>query len=102
MKTKEYGWIAANTTLETSTTKLTKDLRHFQLTSEALLARASEADNLREQLLEIKYENIKLNKALDHKASRDGEGETYQRITRSLTLHQPDFQVAESGKRLLK
>jgi hypothetical protein len=35
----EYGWIAANTTLETSTTKLTNDLRHCQLTSEALLAR---------------------------------------------------------------
>jgi hypothetical protein len=87
IKTKEYGWIAANTTLETSTTKLTKDLCHCQLTSEALLARASGADKLREQFLKIKDENIKLNQALDHKASRDGEGETYQRITRSLTLH---------------
>jgi hypothetical protein len=72
MKTKEYGWIAANTTLETSTTKLTKDLRRCQLTREALLARASEADNLREQLIKIKDENIKLNQALDHKGSRDG------------------------------
>jgi hypothetical protein len=63
-------------------------LRHCQLTSEALLARAAEADHLREQLLKIKDDSIKLNQALDHKASRDGEGETYQRITRSLTLHQ--------------
>jgi hypothetical protein len=44
MKTKEYGWIAANTTLETSTTKLANDFRHCQLTREAPLARASEAD----------------------------------------------------------
>jgi hypothetical protein len=46
MNTKEYGWIAANPTLETSTTKLTKDLRHCQLTSEAPLARSAETDHL--------------------------------------------------------
>jgi hypothetical protein len=69
MKTKEYGWIAANTTLETSTTKLTNDLRHCQLTSEALLVRDAEADRLREQILKINDENIKLNQALDHKTS---------------------------------
>jgi hypothetical protein len=63
-------------------------LRHCQLTREALLAKASEADNLREQLMKIEAENIKLNQALDHEGSRDGEGEIYQRITRSLNLHQ--------------
>jgi hypothetical protein len=88
MNTREYGWIAANKTLETGTTKLSKYFCYSQLTSEALLARAAEADRLREQLQAIKDDNIKLNQELDRKASRADKGETYQRMKRSLTFHQ--------------